>query len=152
MRGLSSRFIFFYLSLCLLSRVGFAQSNLVLLASQPGDWIGQGIVYSTTNPANFSFSGNQTFIGISAFGFWIQFTPPYQSVLAPGSYTNVPGSVTAPAVSVSGNGRGCSSYCGDFQVMEIHTNGAGAIDRFWATFTQKCECGVPMSGDIRYNS
>src|SRR5258706_14748831 len=103
MRGLPNRFLFFlltfvvYSSLCLLARVGFAQSNLVLLASQPGDWIGQGNVYSTTNPANFSFSGNPTFIGISAFGFWIQFTPPYQSNLAVGNYTNVPGSVSAPA-------------------------------------------------------
>jgi hypothetical protein len=72
MSGCRSRFLFsplafIFLSLCLLARVGIAQSNLVLLASQPGDWIGQGNVYSTTNPANFSFSGNPTFIGISAF-------------------------------------------------------------------------------------
>jgi parallel beta-helix repeat protein len=143
----------FGLSLCLFSRVGFCQSNLVLLVSQSGDYIGGGNVYMTTNQASFSFSGNPTFIGISAFGFWIQFTPPYQQVLAPGSYTNVPGSVYAPAVSVSGNGRGCSSYCGNFQVLEIHTNDVGAIDRFWATFTQNCECFMaPMSGEVRYNS
>jgi parallel beta-helix repeat protein len=140
-------------SLCMLVRVGLAQSNLVLLVSQPGDYIGAGNVYVTTNPASFSFSSNPTFIGISAFGFWIQFSPPYQSVLAVGSYTNVPGSVTAPMVSVSGNSRGCSQYCGNFQVLEVHTNDVGAIDRFWATFTQNCECFMaPMSGEVRYNS
>ena len=37
--------------------------------------------------------------------------------------------------------------------MEIHTNTAGSVDRFWATLTQSCECGMPpMTGDIRYNS
>lgn len=158
MRGLPSRFLLlvtlvFYLSLCLLARVGFAQSNLVLLVSQSGDYIGGGNVYVTTNPASFTFSGSPTFVGISAFGFWIQFTPPYQSNFAVGSYTNLPSSIDAPAVSVSGNGRGCSSYCGNFQVLEVHTNGAGAIDRFWATFTQTCECLMPpMSGEVRYNS
>jgi parallel beta-helix repeat protein len=159
MRGSLRRFLTLlltflcYMSLCLLARVGFAQSNLVLLVSQSGDYIGGGNVYVTTNPASFTFSGNPTFVGISAFGFWVQFTPPYQSNFAVGSYTNVPGSVFAPAVSVSGNGRGCSSYCGNFQVLEVHTNGAGAIDRFWATFTQNCECLMPpMSGEVRYNS
>src|SRR5260370_16858338 len=106
MRGLPSRFLLlptfvFYLSLCLLARVGFAQSNLVLLVSQSGDYIGGGNVYVTTNPASFTFSGNPTFVGISAFGFWIQFTPPYQSNLALGTYTNFPCSLYAPPFTSS---------------------------------------------------
>src|SRR5437660_11101160 len=99
MRGLPSRFLLllptfvFYLSLCLMARLGFAQSNLVLLVSQSGDYIGGGNVYVTTNPASFTFSGSPTFVGISASGSWIQFTLPYQCNFAVGSYTNVPGSV-----------------------------------------------------------
>jgi parallel beta-helix repeat protein len=126
---------------------------MALLVSQTGDWIGQGNTYVTTNPASFSFSGNPSFLGISAFGFWIQFTGSPQSGLTVGNYTNVPSAPSGASVSVSGNSRGCSRYCGDFQVLEIHTNNAGAVDRFWATFNQNCECLMPpMSGEVRYNS
>jgi parallel beta-helix repeat protein len=130
-----------------------AQSNLVLLVSQPGDWIGGGGTYVTTNPANFTVSGGLSMVGISAFGFWIQFSPPYGSPLVVGKYTNDPSSVSAPFAAVSGNGRGCSRYCGSWEIMEIHTNTAGSVDRFWATLTQSCECGLPpMSGEIRISS
>src|ERR1019366_6481058 len=107
------------LTLLLVGDGARAQSNLVLLVSQPGDWIGGGATYMTTNPASFTFSSGPNQVGISAFGFWIQFNPPYGSTFAVGKYTNVPDSVVAPFVAVSGNGRGCSRYCGNYEIMEI---------------------------------
>ena len=151
------RFLLFCLFLNLLWGGGpaRAQSNLVLLISQPGDWIGQGATYMTTNPANFTVYNTSYYaLGISAFGFWIQFDGPVvASVLPVGRYTNVTTSPYRPHVSVTGNSRGCNTICGTFEVFESHTNALGAIDRFWATFTQSCECGMaPMTGDIRINS
>ncbi len=151
--SVAARSLLAWFSLSLFTCPGRAQSNVVLLVSSPGDYIGQGNVYVTTNPASFTFYSYPSYLGISAFGYWIQFSPPYGAPLTVGSYTNVPNSPFGPAVSVSGNSRGCSQYCGSFQVLEIHTNSAGTVDRFWATLTQRCECLMPpLTGEIRYNS
>src|SRR5437899_6014219 len=58
--GCSSFFPTFAVALTLmfLSLRAHGQSNLVQLVSQPGDWIGQGNTYVTTNKANFTFSGS----------------------------------------------------------------------------------------------
>ncbi len=153
--SVASRVLASLLTLTLLMIGGgtHAQSNLVLLVSQPGDWIGQGGTYVTTNPANYTVSGNAYTLGISAFGFWIEFDAPYLSVLTVGKYTNATSSPWRPYVSVTGNSRGCNTICGNFEVLEIHTNALGVVDRFWATLTQSCECLMPpMTGEIRINS
>ena len=60
---------------------------------------------------------------------------------------------SSPGISVFGNGRGCNTVCGNFQILELHTDGSGTVDRLWVTFTHICECGMaPMTGELRYNS
>ena len=113
------------LNALLLCGTARGQSNLVLRLSQPGDWIGEALPTSPQIQANYTFSGSLSMVGISAFGFWIQFSPPPGAPLAVGKYTNDPSNVWAPFAAVSGNGRGCSRYCGNWEIMEIHTNSAG---------------------------
>jgi hypothetical protein len=132
-----------------------AQSNLVLFISSPGDYIGQGQTYVTTNYADFSFSGTATGISVGAFGYGFTFVPGTGN-LGVGTYPNTtrwPFNGGGPGMDISGNGRGCNTECGSFQVLEFHTNDAGQVDHLWLTYSNKCECNfAPMTGEIRYNS
>jgi hypothetical protein len=133
-----------------------AQSNLVLFVSDPGDYIGQGLTYTTTNSADFTFSGTLPFVQASAFGYGFTFTGPGGSNLTVEAYTNAtrwPFNGGNPGIDISGNGRGCNMECGTFQILEIHTNASGQVDHFWGVFSNQCECFfAPMGGEIRYNS
>lgn len=132
-----------------------AQSNLVLFISSPGDYIGQGQTYVTTNSADFSFSGTATGISVGAFGYGFTFVPGTGN-LGVGAYPNTarwPFNGGGPGMDISGNGRGCNTECGSFQVLEFHTNDTGQVDHLWLTYSNKCECSfAPMTGEIRYNS
>jgi hypothetical protein len=138
------------------AQVANCQSNLVLLVSQSGDYIGQGQTYVTTNPSDFSVSSDYWGVDIGAFGFDIWADGPGGAALTVGSYPNAerdPFNGSAPGLSIFGNGRGCNTVCGSFQVYEIGTDDSGDITHLWLTFTQYCECFMaPMTGEIRYNS
>src|SRR6185369_16385904 len=140
----------------LVSASAGAQSNLVLLVSSPGEPIGQGGTYVTTNGTDFTVSGTAATVQIAAFGYTVTFDGPDQSNLMAGRYSNAvlyPFNGSAPGLDVFGYGRGCGSVCGDFQVLEIQTNAAAQVAHFWVTFSLHCNCGAPtFSGDIRYNS
>ena len=143
---------------CLLFAPSFAkaQSNLVLLVSQTGDYIGQGQTYVTENQGNFNVSGTPATITISAFGFGFTFAGPGNGPLTVGNYTNsarYPFNGSSPGLDITGNGSGCNTECGSFQVLEIHTDGNGQVNRLWIIYSNKCECfDAPMTGEIRYNS
>jgi hypothetical protein len=153
MRPLSG---FVVASLLLAARFACAQSNMVLFISQSGDYIGQGRTYATTNTGDFSISGGPTLITVGAFGFDFYFAGPGGAALTVGVYLNSarwPFNGSAPGLDISGNGRGCNTECGSFQVLELHTDGSGLVDRYWVTFSNKCECyNAPMTGEIRYHS
>ncbi|NBV24628.1 MAG: hypothetical protein EBS05_22250 [Proteobacteria bacterium] len=131
-----------------------AQSNLVSLISQPGDYIGQGNTYYTTNAADFTLTGTLGTITVSAFGYTIQFDGPGSANLAAGNYpgaTRYPFNGSNPGLSIYGNGRGCNTLCGSFQILAVSTNALGQVDRFHVTFTQQCECSTTqLTGEIRY--
>lgn len=133
-----------------------AQSNLALMISQSGDYIGQGQTYVTTNQSDLTLSGSAAQIQLTAFGYYIYFSGPGGTNLAVGTYTNAarwPFNGGSPGLSIFGNGRGCNNVCGSFQILELHTDGSGNVDRFWVTFTHICECSMaPMTGELRYNS
>src|ERR1035441_8589475 len=143
-------------SLLLAARLACAQSNMVLFISQSGDYIGQGRTYATTNAAAFSISGGPSLITVGAFGFDFYFGGPGGAALTVGVYSNSawwPFNGSAPGLDVSGNGRGCNTECGAFQVLELHADNTGLVDPYWVTFSNKCECyNAPMTGEIRYHS
>lgn len=155
-----SRILLAFVTLLLGTIAGQAQSNLVLLISPPGEYIGQGRTYYTTNLEEFSatlYPGPQPAgIRALAFGFFLNFAAPNGALPTAGTYTNAvryPFHGSNPGISISGNGRGCNAVCGSFQIFEIETDGSGNLTRFWATFTQRCECGgAPLTGEIRFHS
>ena len=66
-----------------------SQSNLVLLVSQPGDYIGGGHDYVTTNQADFTVSSPYGVgMQITAFGFYMDLSGAGGAPLAVGTYTN----------------------------------------------------------------
>jgi alpha-tubulin suppressor-like RCC1 family protein len=146
----------FAAGMLIVSSVAHAQSNLFLMISPSGEYIGQGQTYYTTNQSDIGISGTTAMVTTTAFGFFVYLDAPGTSNLMVGQYTNAvtyPGNGSMPGIRVSGNGRGCSPVCGNFQVFEIHTDGSGNVDRFWATFSQRYPCnGSPLTGEIRYNS
>ncbi|HEX3627034.1 MAG TPA: choice-of-anchor Q domain-containing protein [Verrucomicrobiae bacterium] len=150
-------FLVLVFAISLATHVARAQSNLVLLVSHPGDYVGQGQTYLTTNLSDFSAGfGSQKDIQVSAFGYVLFYGGPGGANLAVGTYTNAsrwPGNGSAPGLSVFGNGRACDSVCGNFTILELHSDTSGNLDRLWLTFTQNCECSeAPMTGEIRYHS
>ncbi len=133
-----------------------AQSNMVLFISSPGDSIGQGQTYFTQDKTQFSVSGTSPHITVAAFGFTFNFSGPGGTNLTVGAYPNSirwPFNGSSPGLDISGNGRGCNTDCGSFQINELNTNSVGQVDRLWLTYSNRCECSLsPMTGDIRYNS
>ena len=146
------------LIVCWLCATGsaWAQSNLVLFISQPGDYIGQGQTYVTTNTADFSFSGSPNLVTVGAFGYNFWIGGPGGANLAVGTYTNsarYPFNGSQPGLDVFGDGRGCNTLTGSFEVKEIKYGTAGAVTSFWATFEQHCEGAAPAArGEIRFNA
>src|SRR5205814_471376 len=55
--------------------------------------------------------------------------------------------------SVVGDGRGCNTLAGSFQVLQVTYGAGNTIAAFDATFEQHCEGAVPaLRGEIRYNA
>src|SRR4051794_14508304 len=83
-----------------------AQSNMVLFISGPGDWVGQGQTYATSDTNAFSFNGTVTGISVGAFGFGFTFVPGTGSFTV-GTYSNAtrwPFNSGNPGIDISGNG------------------------------------------------
>ena len=119
--------------------------------SDPGDYIGGGQSrLFTIDTASFSVRGNQDgrYVGVTVFpfagGFWfVDLAAPEGARLDPGSYE---GAIRypfqapdQPGLSVSGDGRGCNTLTGRFDVLEAKFGPGGYVERFHATFEQHCE-------------
>jgi hypothetical protein len=57
-------------------------------------------------------------------------------------------------IDFSGSGRGCNQTVGRFDVLEIATNGAGALTKLAVDFEQHCESptAAALLGSYRFNS
>ena len=141
-----------------------AQVTSLTLNSDPGDYIGGG-QFTFLTPGDGAFSARQNFdqgVSVSFFGqpgtFWfLDFAAANNQLLAVGAYV---GAVrfpfqasTQPGLSVSGDGRGCNTLTGSFQVLEVSYGPGTTINSFDATFEQHCEGAVPaLRGEIRFNA
>jgi hypothetical protein len=156
----------FAIATLLISTSGaYAQTTLLSLNSQPGDYIGQG-QQRTLTVADGWFSANSNFdngVSLSFHGnnpsvWWnLDFAAPGNLRLAPGVYehaTRFPfQQATAPGFSVSGEGRGCNTLTGRFEVLEVTYGPSGEVLTFAADFEQHCEgLGPALTGSIRYNA
>ena len=147
----------------LLSGRAEAQTTILFLDSQAGDYIGGG-VQQTVTPATGSFTLSRNFDnGVSVSvntggGTWsLAFAAPGDATLTTGTYDNATRwpfqSPVSPGLSVSGMGRGCNTLTGRFVVREAVYDGAGRVQAFAADFEQHCEGGAAaLLGSIRVNS
>jgi hypothetical protein len=142
-----------------------AQVTSLTMVSDPGDYIGGGQFYFYT-PADGAFSAQQnydqgvslSFITPNYEHWWyLDFAAPNNQPLSVGTYT---GAVrfpfqasNQPGLSVYGDGRGCNTLTGTFQVLEVTYGVANDIVAFDATFEQHCEGATQaLRGEIRYNA
>jgi hypothetical protein len=141
--------------------------------SEPGDWIGQGETVWVTPADGFDFGVSRNFdngvsFSINNFNdptvpfqdqqwWYLDFAAPFDAELAVGAYegaTRFPfQDISEPGLSFSGNGRGCNTLTGRFDILEVSYAAGGDVQQFAANFEQHCEGGDPaLFGQIRYNS
>jgi HYR domain len=139
-----------------------SSGTFLYMNSEPGDFIGQGIeqLYTSDDSTiNGSLpQGGGLFSASVIQGnfdhFWfVEIAAPPGEPLVEGSYTGAlrfPFNDDAPGLSVSGDGRGCNTLTGQFDVDEISHASTGELLVFDATFEQHCEGGDPaLFGRIR---
>lgn len=142
-----------------------AQTTLLVLDSQPGDYIGGGI-RQTLSEADGRFNATRNFDGGVRIDFetqdpahfWVlEFAAAGDLPLTPGLYE---GAVRFPfqgpgehGLSVSGDGRGCNTLTGRFEVLEVTYGPAGQVVSFAADFEQHCDGLSPaLFGSVHFNS
>jgi hypothetical protein len=142
-----------------------AANTVLILNSQPGDYIGGGIKQTFT-PADGAFTVSTTYNGgvqvsfqTPNFSSWwyLDFGPPSGQTLSVGEYERAQRfafhSPTRPGLDVFGDGRGCNTLTGRFLVSDITFAPNGNIQTLAVDFEQHCEGGAPaLYGSVRYNS
>jgi hypothetical protein len=134
-----------------------AESATVTMASDQGDYIGQGLSYSysteTEPPAIISTETDGKFVTVSVSGtngdwWYLNFDAPGDRPLVPGTYADAiryPFNGAGAGLSVYGNGRGCNQLTGSFTVTEAVYAGPDSsyLQRLEASFEQHCEGAEP---------
>jgi hypothetical protein len=141
----------------------------LLLAGDAGDYISGGQT-SYFTPADGTFgawmnysNGVTVAFHTPTYSHWwyLNFAAPNNQFLTPGVYSGAvrwPFQTTQPGLSVYGDGRGCNTLTGSFEVKEVVYGPGpygtdGSVVSFRATFEQHCEGWVAAArGEIRYNA
>jgi len=132
------------------------------LNSEPGDYIGRGLTQTFTE-ANALFTPQRNDhdgvgVWLDTEGFWnADFAGVDGSTLLPGPYEAAerfpfesPGH---PGLDVFGDGRGCNTLTGRFDVLEALYAADSSVERFAADFEQHCEDNLPaLFGSLRVNA
>jgi len=142
-----------------------ARETSLRLQGEPGDLIVRDRTLFFTD-ADGSFSARRNFDNGVSIGFttpifsptWnVDFAAPNDARLTVGNYEGAirwpfqaPGE---PGLDLSGEGLGCNTLTGRFEVKEIVYGSDDTIISFWALFEQHCE-GISQAafGEIRYNA
>ena len=157
--------------LTMFSMSAHAGQTIFHFTSEDGDYIGVGQELTLTSAdaefnvqRNFAggvslFIHNFSFPDPPMFVFWsVDFAAPFGTELTPGAYENATrfpfNDPAEPGLSVSGDGRGCNTLTGRFDVLEAVYDGfTGDVVAFAADFEQHCEGAAPaLFGSIRVNS
>lgn len=131
--------------------------------SEPGDFIGQGESRTITPADGSQFtamsSQDNREIAVSVFpvagNFWhLHMAAPVGQQLVPGVYEGATRwpfqATTEPGLDFTGDGRGCNTSTGRFEVLEAVYGPLGYVERFHATFEQHCEGAPPaLFGEVQ---
>jgi len=160
------RRILIFVSLCLVPSLAAADpQTLLVLNSQPGDYIGGGIRQVFTDAdGTFNVSGSPTsgaHITFQTPGFtswwYLDFVGPTDQPFTKSVYDDAHrypfNGQAQPGLSVSGDGRGCNTLTGRFLVSDLTFNQDGTVATLAVDFEQHCEGAPPaLYGSIRFNS
>ena len=135
--------------------------TFLYMKSQTGDFVGRGLEHlfmsSSSAIQGFLPQGGDTFradINQGTRHWGVSMSSPRGVPLAVGAYTGAVRSAFrpdgTPGLDVSGEGRGCNTLTGQFNVTEIAYSPYNELMLFAATFEQHCEGAVPaLFGRIR---
>lgn len=156
-------------TLCAFILVGstsaFAGQNILYYLSQAGDYIGLG-EEDTYTSADGTFTAYPTVQNVArvrfatpTFSHWWDLTvaAPDNAPLLPGAYEGAQRApfraAGHPGLEFSGDGRGCNTLTGRFDVLEIVRDATGAVTQLAVNWEQHCEGAAPaLYGQLRYNS
>jgi hypothetical protein len=140
-----------------------SSGTFLYMNSQQGDYIGRGIEQLYTS-ADSSFSpslqrgGGHFFTSViqGPYTHWwyVDVAAPAGQPLQVGSYTGATrypfNAANEPGLSIVGDGAGCNTLTGQFDVNDIQFAPTGELEVFDATFEQHCEGGPSaLFGRIR---
>ena len=138
-----------------------SEGSFLSFRSQTGDCIGggQSLTFTPTE-SQFSSMVNQDnreiAVSVSPPGsFWfLNMAAPAGQQLVPGTYQGATRwpfqEPSTPGLDFSGDGRGCNTSTGQFQVLEAVYAPLGYVQRFHATFEQHCEgAEAALFGEIQ---
>jgi len=164
-RSAARRFTF-VLSVLLLLVAADAHAGVTswMMTGDPGDYITGGRTYYYTT-ADGPFTARLNYHnGVSlsfhtpSYSHWwyIDFSAPGQQRLAVGLYNGAlrfPFEGTQAGLSLYGDGRGCNTLTGTFEVKEVVYGSGSDVLSFRASFEQHCEgWTVAARGEVRYNA
>jgi hypothetical protein len=139
-----------------------SSGSFLYLNSESGDWVGQGQerLFTTADGTIGGALRGSRFGGavyLANSGWSVAMYAPDGQPLAVGSYTGAGRASFQPAGSpgleITGEGRGCNTLSGQFDVTALAFSSLGEITLFDATFEQHCEGLAPaLYGRIRVES
>jgi hypothetical protein len=130
------------------------------MSSQPGDYVGQGLQYLITlSDATFTASNSGNFVALNVNngdGWTTDFAGSTTARLSRGDYQNAQRypfqAAGTPGLSVYGDGRGCNTLTGNFQVLLASYTTSSVLQSFSANFEQHCEgMSAALFGWVRYH-
>jgi hypothetical protein len=146
-----------------ITRLHVLNPKLLDMTSDVGDYIGQGQTYHL-DETNASFTAQRNFdagVSLDVAGsnqnFHLDFAAPGNVPLAVGGYAGAARfplqNANQPGLSVYGDGRGCNTLTGSFNVKQITwgTTPDGDVESFLASFVQHCEGMTPaLTGQVMF--
>jgi len=130
--------------------------------SDTGDYIGGGVLKVwTIKESDLSVGGTNSYLraSVSGLGDWwyLDFRAPSNGHLVPGMFTSAERApfVTgkAPGIDVSGDGRGCNTLTGRFEIKSLTWTQAATVAEMDILFEQHCEGMTPaLHGELWYTT
>jgi hypothetical protein len=132
------------------------------VTSEPGEFIGRNRTHrftlqDSTFHAECHGSDLEATVVRGSSRWSLEFGAPRGTPLRPGVYENATRAVFrsggSPGLDVNGDSSGCNQVFGRFEVTEAVFAADGAVQRFVATFEQRCGPSAPaLRGELRLES
>ncbi|MCG8041158.1 MAG: hypothetical protein AB2688_18715 [Candidatus Thiodiazotropha taylori] len=157
----------FFLPLFAVASSALQAETTITLNSDAGDYIGQGESYVYTDENSvIQYSRNydngitvriNNLPGAPSDWWTLNIAAPGDAEIQAGIYENATRfpfqDVTVPGLSFSGNGRGCNTLTGWFEVYSVSYDATGNVESLNMDFEQHCEGGsAALHGSVNFNT